>query len=408
MTRMSRGKIIVEHETGSVPLSAEAPFTAKDALPAEAAATSDAADEKLNPLRDGDTFAPPSAPWVGAENAWRRGIVPPPHEEWTQYKTRLDEEEITVSDLVLTDAEVATVLSTLPPPAPADRKTPAAAQLFKYAAVAALTAVMAWAIYGVSRFENSPAAKNTVTPASAGEIAAPVMSGAATVEPQLAAAVAATETEPKMEMVMEFVMEASPVETAETTAAVVSRPAFTASKTKSFEKIPTQPNTIEAASDTLNPYTESETAAPTAVSSIPPASEPEISDEMSAELEAERDLENAFNLANPYQKAETQPTEISITALKGDELSLSRETVRNVMDGIAEKVAECGNGSEERIVMRVVVSGTTGRVQDAAAIYAPYVNTPVGNCAARAVRLAQFPKFNESEMTIKYPFEFQP
>lgn len=402
MTRMSRGKIIVERETGSAPLSEEAPLSAKDTKLDETVAASGAADEETNPLRDGNTFAPPSAPWVGAESAWRRGIVPPPHEEWTQYKTRLGVEDITVSDLVLTDAEVATVLSTLPPPAPAGRKTPAASQFFKYAAVAALTAVMAWAVYGVSRFEKLQDAKNTVSPASANESVAPTQTfSVATVAHQMETSV--TATEPAMEM--EFVMEPVPVETAETAAAVVSRPAFTASKTKSFAKIPTQPSTIEAAPDTLNPYAESESAAMVVPSSFP-ASEPEISDERSAELEADRDQENAFNLANPYQKAETPPAEISITALKGDEQSLSRETVRNVMDGIAEKVAECGNGSEEKIVMRVVVSGATGRVQDAAAIYAPYVNTPVGHCAARAVRLAQFPKFNESEMTIKYPFEF--
>lgn len=389
MTRMIRGKVIVEKkaegapEEVGVPASPEAVHTLPQDL--------EIGDEK-NPLRDGDTFAPPSAPWVGAEKAWRAGIVPPPHEEWSRYEKRIGKKGFLEEDLTLTDVEVATVLSTLPPPSTAHAadKKPASSQLLKYAAVAALTAVTAWAVISASRAaHNNTRFPKTVTPAVAFESAA-MLPQRGTPAPQI--------EEP---LISSPLREASNVD--ESVAVEATPRSKIASSKPSAEKRASVPAKLQDAAVT-NPYSEnseprsvlsSEAAAPEAAAATTPS------------------LEETFNLSNPY--VTTGSTEVSPNAeaapaspdLHTGLQSLTRETVRTVMDGIAPAVIKCGNGMEQgKIVLRVTVSGATGRVRDAEAAYAPYVNTPVGFCAARAVRLAKFPQFSESEITIKYPFEF--
>ena len=74
------------------------------------------------------------------------------------------------------------------------------------------------------------------------------------------------------------------------------------------------------------------------------------------------------------------------------------------MDNIAPQVSKCALGGEGKLILKVEVSGATGRVVQASAVNAPYANSSVGFCAARAVRFAKFPKFDQDSVTIKYPF----
>ncbi len=64
----------------------------------------------------------------------------------------------------------------------------------------------------------------------------------------------------------------------------------------------------------------------------------------------------------------------------------------------------CAGGTTGRIELKISVSGATGRVTNAQPVGA-FAGTSVGICAARAVRLARFPKFSQPNLVIKYPFD---
>ena len=72
------------------------------------------------------------------------------------------------------------------------------------------------------------------------------------------------------------------------------------------------------------------------------------------------------------------------------------------MNAVAPAVKRCGQGNGGTITMNVMI-GTTGRVTSAAATGA-FAGTPIGSCAARAVRRAKFPSSQKS-LNVKYPFK---
>ncbi|HUT76987.1 MAG TPA: hypothetical protein VM285_04835, partial [Polyangia bacterium] len=81
----------------------------------------------------------------------------------------------------------------------------------------------------------------------------------------------------------------------------------------------------------------------------------------------------------------------------------SREQVQAAMDAVAPHVAKCGPGSG-RIVISVSVAGATGRVVSADPT-GETAGTTLGLCAARAAKLAKFPRFEQERLQIKYPFD---
>jgi hypothetical protein len=83
--------------------------------------------------------------------------------------------------------------------------------------------------------------------------------------------------------------------------------------------------------------------------------------------------------------------------------SPSREQVKAAMDSVAPMVVKCGQGGG-RIVVSLVVAGATGRVLSAEPT-GDAAGTPLGLCAARAVKLAKFPAFKQDRLQIKYPFD---
>lgn len=83
--------------------------------------------------------------------------------------------------------------------------------------------------------------------------------------------------------------------------------------------------------------------------------------------------------------------------------SPSREQVKAAMDAMAPQVKMCGPGSG-RIVLSIAVAGATGRVV-AAEPTGDHAGTPLGLCAARAVKPAKFPAFGQERLQIKYPFD---
>ncbi|MDJ0763535.1 MAG: GYF domain-containing protein [Myxococcota bacterium] len=82
--------------------------------------------------------------------------------------------------------------------------------------------------------------------------------------------------------------------------------------------------------------------------------------------------------------------------------SLDRADVQKGMNGVAGRVKQCGQGSQGTVTLKVVI-GSTGRVISAVAT-GPFAGTPVGSCAARAVRGARFPK-SQQNLTVRYPFK---
>lgn len=388
MKRMIRGKVVAERKKDGGELIENSLSSAQTTRPGKAAETepSEIETTELNPLRDGNTFAPPSAPWVGAERAWRRGIVPPPHEEWKQYKTRAEEAfDRPISDLALTDEEVATVLTSLPPPA--EREGSALplrryGQWLPYAAVVVLTAVTAWALFGGSR-ANAPNRQETRSQPMNYQTAALLPAVSERAPDPVPAAV------PFEVCAVKDDVENAPQKTFKaSTSARESRAVPAAGNHAAV------PRTSAAAvkSDSPSPL-------PAPVPAVATPSEPEAESTGSPD-----ETNHLFHPANPYLTDETEST--TAEAIEPSSESLTRQAVNATMDEVAPEVAACGNGASGQIVMRLVVSGSTGRVTRAEAAYAPYVDTPVGSCAARAVKRAQFPSFAQHEMTIKYPFNF--
>jgi len=83
----------------------------------------------------------------------------------------------------------------------------------------------------------------------------------------------------------------------------------------------------------------------------------------------------------------------------------SRKEVVQVMERVAELVRRCGGEAYSKVTVQLAVNGDTGRVTGARAIDREYAGTPVGSCAARAVRSAKFPRFAQDKLVIKYPFD---
>lgn len=83
----------------------------------------------------------------------------------------------------------------------------------------------------------------------------------------------------------------------------------------------------------------------------------------------------------------------------------SRQSVRKVLGSMKPAIKRCGGEPYQRLVVEVTVSGATGRVLKARTIDATHAGTPIGVCAAQAVKLARFPKFQKDTMVIKYPFD---
>jgi len=93
----------------------------------------------------------------------------------------------------------------------------------------------------------------------------------------------------------------------------------------------------------------------------------------------------------------------------GDDLpaQLSKNQVIAGMSRVAGRVARCGAGQAGTVTMDVVINGATGRVASVN-VGGQFAGTPVGSCAARAVRAATFPRFTESPLTIRgYSFQVQ-
>lgn len=82
--------------------------------------------------------------------------------------------------------------------------------------------------------------------------------------------------------------------------------------------------------------------------------------------------------------------------------SLDRMDVQAGMNSVAAMVKQCGQGEQGTVTLQVVIS-PTGRVATAEPT-GSFAGTPVGACAARAVRTAKFPA-SKNSLSVRYPFK---
>ncbi len=86
----------------------------------------------------------------------------------------------------------------------------------------------------------------------------------------------------------------------------------------------------------------------------------------------------------------------------GVKKSLDRSDVQKGMSRVAGRVKRCGQGKKGSITLKVVI-GSNGKVVSANPS-GSFSGSPVGTCAARAVKSARFPKSQKS-LTVSYPFK---
>ncbi|MBN2341462.1 MAG: hypothetical protein JXX29_11595 [Deltaproteobacteria bacterium] len=107
----------------------------------------------------------------------------------------------------------------------------------------------------------------------------------------------------------------------------------------------------------------------------------------------------AMQRVGKAKKTSVVPAAASVPALP------SRDAVKYTMNRVAPRVAGCGTGQAERVVVRMTFSGRSGRVQSAQIINPIIHSKDTARCVSNAVRRAKLPKFQKPTLTIKYPFQ---
>jgi len=141
---------------------------------------------------------------------------------------------------------------------------------------------------------------------------------------------------------------------------------------------------------------------------VQPAPAPVASNPRPDTFEQRVDQMIASALEGPKKDGARQ-AEAAVNTLPQDEQTIpqrpTRQEVRRSLGSLLGSIRACGGETYDRLVVKLTVDGETGRVTAAETVDATYAGTPVGSCAARVARLAKFPRFAQSEIVVKYPFE---
>jgi predicted Zn finger-like uncharacterized protein len=97
------------------------------------------------------------------------------------------------------------------------------------------------------------------------------------------------------------------------------------------------------------------------------------------------------------KKADPKPA-----ASAGGSEKLTREQVVSGMNAVKASVSKCGAGKAGTMKIKALIAAD-GRVENATAVD-EFAGTPEGACAARAVRMARFPR-SAASTTVTYPFK---
>jgi len=397
MTKLIRGKIIVEskgHEESDLEEVAFAPLDLSDPDEFEEDLEDEVYGEtELLPEREGSTFATALAPWVGAERAWRTGIVPPPHRRAKDYpESASGERDHTPLELELSEAEMKTVLSSLPPASPQPSSSRLTMRLLSYASVAAVSVVITWL---VTNYNAPVTSRPSAAPPKPSEQELVVLQS----PPDGCGAGSTCDVD-----------QAQPAEhSAEASPSAVGTPkeeAAAALADEAAEPEASPEDTTQKARHSLaiRDRTRAERrAASLETEEIDPPDalpSPQSAASDDAVTKAEPNREEALG-----QEVPESPESPAPAAKVSHGTSLSKDLVRQKMEGIAPVVRRCKNGVSGRVVVELVIDGRTGRVIDSRAIDQVEVGAIAGQCAAKAVELVKFPTFEKPTLTVKYPFD---
>ncbi len=370
------------------------------------------------------TFGASRAPWVGAENIWREGRVPPPHASPLRYSGGFPEAIAPPrkADDIFTTDELAMVVSTAPPPP--RKKRGRMVPVFRTVIVAALGVAVSWAIFAFNQSTKAKTEVASVSPANQAAFMAPaVVSSEAAADPlplhsetyekALPSRAEGEALEPAVTETVAVTVQEAPQEVAVPEKPFVKMRARTAlapvpaaekeaisEVTSPEEKNESAPVNEEAPS-TAALAAESETPAPSGDASSKTAADGSMAAILmeaktkTPEAKVYNDELGVLLVGNPAARAEA--------ALK----PLSPAAVRQTLSTLAPQVKRCGNGMPGRIVMDIVVSGSTGRVLDATPKTKEHVGTPTGICASRAMKLAKFPKSKLARQHVEYTFDLE-
>lgn len=410
------------------------------------------------------TFGASKAPWVGAEDVWREGRVPPPAAARPRYS---EQSPMTASaprrdkDNFTTD-ELAAVISTTPP-----RRTEDASPngrllaLLRTAVVAALGGVVIWTIYTFNSSSKGKADRSTVSAANQAAFTAPP--GASPAGDGVRQRESISETS-VARATGESIPEPEAVEGKQPEATVVEPTPYVGIKAPEGgeDEVQAKPliaTTIALAQvprsireNTAAKMTFSEDEALAAESIPEPATVEEgtpSGEEESAEADSSREdtVEEDESASSPVIAPAPRSTEEKVLSKPADENPMaailmgaktttpeararkdrlavllggrptshaeaapaphSPAVVRQTLSSLAPQVKRCGTGKPGRIVMDIVVSGSTGRVLDATPKSKEYQGTPTGICASRAMKLAKFPKSELVRQHVEHTFDLQ-
>ena len=81
-----------------------------------------------------------------------------------------------------------------------------------------------------------------------------------------------------------------------------------------------------------------------------------------------------------------------------------KASIQRPLAQAAPQVQTCGIGVSGRVVIRVIISGATGRVVSSQVLDSLYQGTPIAQCVQRKVNALRFPVFQKNQLAIKYPY----
>jgi hypothetical protein len=425
MTKLIRGKVIIESDTLDEPQS-DPIFDEEDNTPLEGSMVvlndvmeliSGHDGFTLIPERSGDLFAsiaPP--PWAGAEKTWRQGVTAPSRGT-PQLAGRGNKKE---KELPLTEEDFATVLSSFPPSLkPTSSGRIVLTRLLSYALVASIAVVITWMVIGVGDGGEMPAVLAT-SPVDGAVMPTNPSAGTPVCDREEKGDKSLGKGEAKNRWIVAGEPSTMSAKRARGGGDSKHRSTRVKRRVRHHRRIPDPP--AVAATDMTDRVSvrellkeaEDRTAPPDSRASMRTEAVEMPAGKTSAETTAPEDeiakeahalQATAVDVTQHESEDEGRSAYGEKSSLDVSSSTLSEESIRHTMANIAPEVRKCRKHISGRVLVELVISGETGRVISAKAVDQGEVGATAGRCAARAVALAKFPKFDRSRLTIRYPFD---
>ena len=418
MAKLIKGKVVIEvketcddnvmADVSLTPLDLSDPEDYEDDLDEDELGETD-----LLPERDGSTFASAIAPWVGAERAWRRESISRPEPGAAKHADGNRERDKTPLELVLSESDMSTVVSIPPRESGAPGSRPLT-RLLSYVAVAALSVMLTWYVTGlddnaadeVDSYETLPISRRVEVADSPAVEAADELGCSGEVGAcRMFDGDESMETRSVGTRMLTRDMADEPAASSDSSSPERAEDHDASGKRRRRRRSGRRAAKSSSRVSASPEETVSSTSASVAAEETPVV-EPDTPRE---ETTGDKRMGESGEGIVSQKEHRVGPNEIGDEAARvsptGRERSLPKALVKETMDSVAEAIRRCKADESGRLVMELVVSGTTGRVTSARAIEHEAVGTEAGQCAARVVRQLRFPEFDKSQLTIRYPFD---